>query len=175
MKWQIYPLQYRHLMSKNGNFRFPMLKFIQADQLADLPPLQASSVKEWQFQICIVKAHIGRSSGRSTTLQYRHLVSKNGNFRFPLLKFIQADQLADLTPLYRHLVSKNGNFRFLLLKLIQADQVPDLLPPVQASSVKEWQFQISIVKVHIGRSSTRSTPSSTGIQCQRMEILDFYC
>ena len=37
-----------------------------ADLLADLPPpVEASSGKEWQFKISIVKAHIGRSSGRS--------------------------------------------------------------------------------------------------------------
>ena len=34
--------------------------------LADLPhPVEASSGEEWQFKISVVKAHIGRSSGRS--------------------------------------------------------------------------------------------------------------
>ena len=47
--------------------------------LADLPPVLASSGQEWQFHIATVKAHIGRSSGRSTP-QYWHLVVKNGNF-----------------------------------------------------------------------------------------------
>ena len=44
-----------------------MLEFILADQLVDLPPqVEASSGQEWQFQISIVTAHIGRSTGRST-------------------------------------------------------------------------------------------------------------
>ena len=41
-----------------------------------------------------VRAHIGRSTGRSTP-QYWHLVVKNGNFTCLLLEFILADQLAD--------------------------------------------------------------------------------
>ena len=40
-------------------------------------------------------------------------------------------------------VDLNGNFRFLLLELILADQPPN--------SGQEWQFHISIVRVHIGR------------------------
>ena len=39
-----------------------------------------------------VRVHIGRST------PYRHLVAKNGSFRFLLLQVIQADQLADLHP-----------------------------------------------------------------------------
>ena len=41
--------------------------------------------------------HIGRSTGISTPWE-RHLVAKNGNFRFLLLEFILADQLADKLP-----------------------------------------------------------------------------
>ena len=38
-----------------------------ADQLADLPPLvEASSGQEWQFYFSTVRAHIGRSTGKST-------------------------------------------------------------------------------------------------------------
>ena len=49
--------------------------------MADLPlPVEASSGEEWQFLISIVKAHIDRSSGRSTPTSRRHLVAKNGNF-----------------------------------------------------------------------------------------------
>ena len=33
------------------------------------PPIETSSGEEWQFQISIVKAHIGRSSGRSTQMR----------------------------------------------------------------------------------------------------------
>ena len=58
----------------------------------------ASSGQEWQFHICTVRAHIGRSTGRSTP-QYWHLVVKNGDFTFLLLELILADQLADLPPL----------------------------------------------------------------------------
>ena len=64
------------------------------------------------------------------------------------------------TPQYWHLVVKNGNFTFLLLQLILADQLANL-PPVLASSGQEWQFHISTVTAHIGRSTGKST-SSTG-------------
>ena len=58
------------------------------------PPVNASSGQEWQFHISIVKSHIGRSTGIST--------------------------------------------------------------PIKSSSGKEWQFKISIVEAYIGRSSGRS-------------------
>ena len=57
---------YRHLVVKNGNMRFLLLELILADQLADLPPVQASSGEERQFHIPTVRAHTGRSTGRST-------------------------------------------------------------------------------------------------------------
>ena len=41
---------------------------------------------------------------------------------------------------------------FLLLELILLDQVTDLLPLVVTSSDQEWQYEISTVRVHIGRS-----------------------
>ena len=64
-----------------------MLELILADQLADLPlPFLASHGQEWQFHISIVRVHIGRSTGRSTPCKYWHLVVKNGNFTFLLLK-----------------------------------------------------------------------------------------
>ena len=49
----------------------------------------------------------------------------------------------------------------VLLELILADQLADqvaYLPPILASSGQEWQFYISTVRVHIGRSTGRSTP-----------------
>ena len=46
---------------------------------------------------------------------------------------------------------------FLLLELILADKVADL-PPAVASSGQEWQYEISTVRAHIGRSTGRSTP-----------------
>ena len=46
-----------------------MLELILADQLADLTPLVvASSGPEWQFYISTIRAHSGRSTGRSTPL-----------------------------------------------------------------------------------------------------------
>ena len=53
-------------MVKNGNFTFLLLELILADQVADLTPILASSGQEWQFHISTIRAHIGRSSGRST-------------------------------------------------------------------------------------------------------------
>ena len=47
-------------MAKNGNLRFLLLQLILADQLADLPPIEASSGQEWQFYIYTVRVHIGR-------------------------------------------------------------------------------------------------------------------
>ena len=37
-----------------------------ADQLAALPPVVASSGQQWQYVIYTLRAHIGRSTGRST-------------------------------------------------------------------------------------------------------------
>ena len=53
-------------MTKNGDFTFLVLELILADQLADLPLVEASSGQKWQFLISIVRAHIGRSTGRPT-------------------------------------------------------------------------------------------------------------
>ena len=51
----------------------------------------------------------------------------------------------------------DSNFRFLLLELLLVDQLADLPPLVEASIGQEWQFHISTVRAHIGRSSRRST------------------
>ena len=127
--------QYWHLVVKNGNFTFLLLEFILADQVADLlvdlPPVVASSGQEWQFHIATVRAHIGRSSGRSTP-QWWHLVVKNGDFTLLLLELILADQVADL--------------------------LVDLPPAGRSGSGSEWQFQIFTVRPHMGRSTGRSTP-----------------
>ena len=63
------PLQYRHLMVKNGNFTFLLIELILADQLPDQPHPQ-----------------------------YRHLVVKYGDVTFLLLELILAEQLTDLPP-----------------------------------------------------------------------------
>ena len=102
-------------MAKNGNLTFILFELILADQLADVPPVEASSGQEWQFEIYTVRAHIDTLTGRSTPKQ-RHLVTKNGNLRFILLELILADQLADLPP-----------------------------TPIEASSGQEWQFDIYTV------------------------------
>ena len=81
------------------------------------PQVQTSSGQEWQFHISTVRAHIGRLTGRSKPqvrhlVVKRHLMVKNGNFTFLLLKLILADHLPDIPPKYRHLVIKNANFTF---------------------------------------------------------------
>ena len=83
---------------------------------------------------------------------------KNGNFTFLLLEFILADEVTDLPPSIDLPVDLNADFRFLLLELILADQLADLPPPVVACSGEEWQFHISTVRFHIGRSTGRFTP-----------------
>ena len=60
---------------------------------------------------------------------------------------------------------KNGNMIFLLYELILPDQLADLNPLVQASSGEEWQYEISTVRVHIGRS--------TGISSNAVKISNF--
>ena len=50
-----------------------------------------------------VRAHIGRSTGRSTPQKWHlvvkwHLAVKNGNMTFLLLELILSDQLADTPP-----------------------------------------------------------------------------
>ena len=69
-----------------------------ADQLADLPPWERHLVAKNGNFRFLLLVHIGRSTGISTHPWERHLVAKNGNFRFLLLEFILADQLADLPP-----------------------------------------------------------------------------
>ena len=55
IKWQIYPPPQLSIDPMNT----------AAPNLADLPTqVQAYNGEEWPFQISIVKAHIGRSSGR---------------------------------------------------------------------------------------------------------------
>ena len=118
-----------------------MLEFILADQLADLLP------------------------------QYWYLVVKNGNLTFLLLKFIWADEVADLPP------HQSTIHPLTTATLNMADLPPSTVhrsheycytklgrytgrstPPILASSGQEWQFYISTVRDHIGRSSGRSTP-----------------
>ena len=53
-------------MGMNANFTFVLLELIFEDQLVDLPPVVSSSLPEWEFQISTIRAHIGRSLGRST-------------------------------------------------------------------------------------------------------------
>ena len=55
-------------MVKNGDLRFLLLELILADQLADLPPVNASSSQEWWLEISTVRVNIGRSTGRSIPL-----------------------------------------------------------------------------------------------------------
>ena len=63
---------------------------------------------------------------------------------------------------------KNGNFTFLQLELILADQLADLIPQGQSSSGQEWQYEISTVRAHIGRSNGISTSQQ---ECQFQILL----
>ena len=73
------------------------MKLQVCSKLADLPPSRSASGSEWQFQIFTVRAHMGRSTGRSIP-PVDLPVDLNGNFRFLLLELTWADQLADLPP-----------------------------------------------------------------------------
>ena len=55
-------------MAKNSDFIFLLLELILADQLPDLPLVEASSGQEWQFYISTIRVHIGRLTGRYTPL-----------------------------------------------------------------------------------------------------------
>ena len=117
--------------------------------------------------------------------QKRTLVDKNGNLRFLLWELILADTLADLplppsnakwqflihsycekwyladTLAYLPLPPSNAKWQFLIHSYCEnwylADTLADLTP-IEASSGQEWQFQISTVRAHIGRSPGRPTP-----------------
>ena len=80
---------------------FLLLELILADQLADLPfLLVVSSGQEWQYEISTVRAHIGRSTGRSSPpvvsssgqeWQYDISTVRYGNGTFLLLEPILTD------------------------------------------------------------------------------------
>ena len=61
----------------------------------------------------LLSVHIGRSTGRSNPPRRGIQWQRMAILDF-YCWFILADQLADLTPKQRHLVAKNGDFRFLL-------------------------------------------------------------
>ena len=103
---------------------------ILADQVADLPPVLASSGQEWQFYISTVRVYIHRSTGRSSV--------KNGNFTFLLLR-VQEWQFYIFT------------VRVYIGKSTGRSTPLQIYPPVLASSGQEWQFHISTVRAHTGR------------------------
>ena len=47
--------------------RFVLVVLILADQLDNLASIEASNGQEWQYEISSVRAHIGRSTDKSTT------------------------------------------------------------------------------------------------------------
>ena len=56
-----------------------MAELILADQLADIPPLVASSGEEWEYVIPSVRAHVGRAhNGRSTGRSIPSLMASSG-------------------------------------------------------------------------------------------------
>ena len=116
-------------MVKNGDFTFLLLELILADQMADLlpPKVLVASGQEWQFHICTVRAHIGRSSGRSTPTV---LASSGQEWQFHIstVRAHIGRSTGRSTPQYRYLVVKNGNSTFVLLEPILADQLADQPP-----------------------------------------------
>ena len=76
---------------------------------------------------------------------YWHLVVKNGNFTFLLLRVHIGTSGGRSTPQHSHLVFKNGNFTFLLLR-VHIGRTTGRSPPLLASGGQEWQFYISTVK-----------------------------
>ena len=91
------------------------------------PPAGSAIDLSGDFRFLLLRAHTGRSTGRSTP-PVDLPVDLNGNFRFLLLDLMLADEVADLwadlPPHLCHLVVQNGNFTFLLLQLTVADQPP---------------------------------------------------
>ena len=161
MKWQIYPHQQRHVVAKNGNFRFLLLKLIYrqiSSQIYSPSPVETSSGQECQFQISIVKAHIGRSSGRYTP-QQRHLVATNGNFQNIVVKNPYRQMKWQIyPPCKRNLVAKNGHFQISIVKAHIGRSAGRSTPRWRHLVAKNGNFQISIVKALIGRSAVRSIP-----------------
>ena len=101
------------------------------------------SSSEWQFQIFIVRALLGRSTPLDLPV--------NGNFRFLLYKLFLADQVADLPPGTDIYWSK---WQFHIGRS-SGRSVSRSTPHRSAS---EWQFQIFTVWALLGSSSGRSTP-----------------
>ena len=69
------PLWERHLVAKNSNFRFLLLEFILPDQLAYLPPLEASSGKYGNFRFLLVEFILADQLAYLPPWE-RHLVAK---------------------------------------------------------------------------------------------------
>ena len=124
-----------------------MLESILADLLAVLPPntdiLYSRCVSIWQMYP-----------------YYWHLAVKNSKFTFLLWEFILTDQLADLpadllSQYWYLLVTMSSNLVDLPLDL------PADLSPI--TDIEWWRIEIHIstVRVHIDRSTGRSTPQKT--------------
>ena len=73
------------------------------------PPYHASSGQEWQLQICIVKADIGRWTGRSNPS--RSASSSEWSFLVSIVKAHADRSTGRSTPWYWHLVVKNSNWQ----------------------------------------------------------------
>ena len=106
-------------MVKNGNMRFLLLVLILSDHLvrSTPSPSEASSYQERQYKISTVRAHIGRSSGRSLP---------------PLLESSSGQEWQyEISTVSAHIGRSTGRYvsPFLLLELIVADHLADLPPP----------------------------------------------
>ena len=168
INWHISTPWERHLVAKNGNFRFLLLDFILADQLADLPQQthiqqQRMGILDFycqfiladqQFQISTISSCIGRSTSRSPPID----TSSSKEWQFQISTVSSYWQINwQIYPPQTHLVAKNGDFRFLLLGHNDRSAILDFC----------CQFILA--------DQLADLPSFRCIQQQRMAILDFYC
>ena len=193
-------------------FRFILLELILArHQLADLPlPCRGIQwLQNGNFQIATVRVHIGRSTGRSTP-PIEASSGQNGNFQiatvrvsywqiqwltgrsapFRTCRGIQWSGMAILDlycqssywqinwqiyPPQRHLVAKNGNFQIATVRVHIGRSTGRSTPPIEASSGQEWQFLDCYCQSTYWQINWQIYPSHRGIQWSGMAILDLYC
>ena len=70
-----------------------------------------------------------------------------------------ADQVADLPPTIVTSSGEEWQFHISTVRAHNGRSSGRSMPAVVASSGEEWKFHISTVRAHIGRSTGRSTPT----------------